>query len=82
MEEKHFKIIEEDGLVIFDGSDDYVPEEEIIDDKDELDIEYLLRASMLQGETKSSEKGNDFMVSCGVVLVTVLYVAALCLIYF
>ena len=82
MDNNSFKIIEEDGLIIFDGSDDYVPGEKFIDDNDELDIEYLLRVTELNDEIKSAGKAKGTLVSCAIVLFVVLYVGLLCLMYY
>ena len=82
MAEKKFKTIEEDGIVVFDGSDDYFPGEDIIDEEDELDIEYLVGATKQQEGRQSSERIKDLIVSCCVILGSVLYIAALCLIFY
>lgn len=79
MKTERFKTIEEDGIVIFDESDDLVPgEAQILDEDDELDVEYLLRETARQEEQEAEEKRKQRWVSAGVIAVMVIFIAGVC----
>lgn len=79
MKTERFKTIEEDGIVIFDESDDLVPgEAQILDEDDELDVEYLLRETARQEEQEAEEKRKHRWVSAGVIAVMVIFIAGVC----
>lgn len=84
MRREDFTIIEdEDGMVIYDESDDYVPEEnQIIDDDDELDMEYILKYEKLQAAREEAENQKQRWVSAGVIAGVILFVTAVCYINF
>lgn len=84
MERENFTIIEDaDGIVIFDGSDDYVPEEnQIVDNDDELDMEYILEYEKQQAARVAVENQKHRWVSAGVIAGVILFITAVCYINF
>ncbi len=84
MEKDRFKIVEdEDGVIIYDESDDYVPgEEEILDEDNELDTEYILREAKRQEVREAEEKHRQKWISAGVVIAVVAFIAGICFINF
>ncbi len=83
MEKKRYRIIEEeDGVVIYDESDDYVPEENILDEDDELDTDYILRDAKRQEEQEAKEKRQQRLVSSGVIAAVVAFIAIISYINF
>lgn len=84
MEKDRFKIVEdEDGVIIYDESDDYVPgEEEILDEDNELDTEYILRESKRQEAQEAEEKHRQKWISAGVIIAMVAFIAGICFINF
>lgn len=78
-----FKTIEKDGIVIFDGSDDFVPgEAQILNEDDELDVDYLLRETARQEEQEAEEKGKQRWISVAVITVVVSFIVAVSYINF
>lgn len=84
MTREDFKIIEdEDGIVIYDESDDYVPEEnQIVDDDDELDMEYILEYEKQQAAQVADENKRQRWISAGVIAGVILFITAVCYINF
>lgn len=83
MKTEKFKTIEEDGIVIFDESDDFVPgETQILDEDDELDVDYLLRETARQEEQEAEEKGKQRWVSAAVIAGVVTFIAVVSYINF
>lgn len=78
-----FKTIEEDGIIIFDESDDFVPGElEVLDEEDELEVEYLLRETARQEEHEAEEKRKQRWIFASVVAVVVSFIAVVSYINF
>lgn len=84
MNKERFKVVEDkNGIVVYDESDDYVPgEEQIIDEDDELDIDYILREAKRQEEQEDKEKHQQRRVSVGVIIAVVAFIAGICYINF
>lgn len=84
MTREDFRIIEdEEGIVIYDESDDYVPEEnQIVNDDDELDMEYILEYEKQQAAQVAAENKKQRWVSTGVIAGVVLFITAVCYINF
>ena len=80
MGRENFTIIEdEDGIVIYDESDDYVPKEsQMVDDGDELDMEYLLKHEKQQ----AAESQKQRWISAGVIAGVILFITVVCYINF
>lgn len=78
-----FKTIEEDGIVIFDESDDLDPGEvQILDEDDELDIDYLLMETARQEAQQANDSQIQHRVSVGVIVAVVAFIAVICYINF
>lgn len=76
MRKTEYKIIEEDGLIIYDESDDLdLGEMHILDDFDELDIEYLLRETARQEAQQAKERRTQRWISTAVILSVVSFIA-------
>lgn len=77
---KHnFKKIEEDGITIYDESDDFFSgEEHILEVDDEIDIEYFERAWNEQQEREAAEARSQRWVSVSVIVGIILYIIAVC----
>lgn len=84
MTREDFTIIEdENGIVIYDESDDYVPEEnQIVDDNDELDMEYILEYERQQAAQVADENKMQRWISAGVIAGVILFITAVCYINF
>lgn len=83
MKTEKFKAIEEDGIVIFDNSDDFDPgEANILDEDDELDVEYLLRETECQEIREAEDKRKQLWVTAGVIAAVVGFIAGICYINF
>lgn len=84
MAREEFTIIEDkDGIVIYDESDDYVPEEnQIVDDDDELDMEYILEYEKQDAAREAAENKKQRRVSTGVIVGVILFITAVCYINF
>lgn len=79
MAEEKFNIVEEEDITIFDESDDYVPGEvTVLDEDDELDVEYLLRETALQEAQQARKQKTQRWVSVGVVAAVVAFIAGVC----
>lgn len=80
MVKEKFEVVEDkDGIVIYDESDDYDPgEEQIIDEDDELDIDYILREAKRQEAQAAEEKRKQRWVSAGVIVAVVAFIAGIC----
>ena len=75
-----FKVVEdEEGIVIYDESDDYDPgEEQIIDDDDELDYDYIRRYEKMQENQQTEEKRQQRWVSIGVIVSVIAFIIGTC----
>lgn len=79
----NFKIIEEDGIVVYDESDDFVPCETVmLNDESELDIDYLLSETARQETIQAHERRRQRWVSVGVIMAVVAFIAGVCYINF
>lgn len=79
----NFKIIEEDGIVIYDESDDFVPgETKKLIDEDQLDTDYLLRETARQEIKQAEERRKQRWISTGVIMAVVAFIAGVCYINF
>lgn len=71
-----FKTIEKDGIVVYDESDDFVPgEEQILDEEDELDTDYLLQETARQEARHAEERRRQMYVSVGVIAAVIIFIA-------
>lgn len=79
MESDGLKIVEEDGIVIFDASDDYAPgEQQIINDDDELDIDYLIKQTRIQEARKRKDQRRQLLVSVILIATVIAYIGIVC----
>ena len=75
MKNGQFNVIEdEDGIILYDESDDYLPRE-AEDNDDELDIEYLIEEQKRQDALKTAEDRKQRRVSFGVIAGVILFIA-------
>ncbi len=75
---KKFNMIEEEKVVIYDESDDYDPgEEQIVDDDDELDYDYIRKYEKLQEIEQTKEKRQQRWVTFGVITGIIVFIAGL-----
>ncbi|MDE6415472.1 MAG: hypothetical protein K2K68_00395 [Duncaniella sp.] len=76
---KHYEfhvIDDEDGIVIYDESDDYFPGDgRIFDGTDELDMDYILEYEKQQEARKAAELRHQRWISAGVIACVILYIA-------
>ncbi|MDE5607958.1 MAG: hypothetical protein K2I64_03390 [Muribaculaceae bacterium] len=88
MHKKEFEVIEVDGVVVYDESNDYVPGEDFYDElcklegNDDLDMEYILSTESLREAEMRRKKRRDGLVSVAVITSIVLYVGVLCWLFF
>lgn len=76
-----FKIIEEDSIVVYDQSDDFVPgETRILDEEDDLDTDYLLRETARQEVRHAEESRRQRYISVGVIAAVIIFITGV--IYF
>lgn len=76
-------VSDEDGIVIYDESDDFDPgEARILDEDDELDIEYLQRETARQEARQAIERRTQRWISVAVILTSVSFIAAVSYITF
>lgn len=81
--EQYNILMDEDNLVIFDESDDFVPgEAQILDKDDELDMEYLLRETARQEAEQEKELQSQRWMSVGVISAVIAFIVGLCYIIF
>lgn len=74
---------DEEGIVIFDRSDDFDPGEvQILNEDDELDTDYLLRETARQEAQQEKERKTQGWVSAGVIAAVVAFIAGVCYINF
>lgn len=74
---------DEEGIVIFDRSDDFDPGEvQILNEDDELDTDYLLRETARQEAQQEKERKTQCWVSAGVIAAVVAFIAGVCYINF
>lgn len=74
---------DEEGIVIFDRSDDFDPGEvQIFNEGDELDTDYLLRETARQEAQQEKERKTQGWVSAGVIAAVVAFIAGVCYINF
>lgn len=79
METDGLKIVEEDAIVIFDASDDYDPgEQQIINDDDELDIDYLIKQTCIQEARKRKDQRRQLLVSVILIATVIAYIGIVC----
>lgn len=88
MNKKDFRIIEDgDGTVIYDESDDFVPDEDIIIDDEDLDMDYIREYEKRQAKKKGADMRQQRWVSVGVIagvilfIVTVSYINFKCILF-
>lgn len=68
MDKEKFRIVEdEDGIAIYDESDDFVPGEEGILDDDNLDMDYIREYEKRQADNKRAYGHQQKWVSVGVI---------------
>ena len=90
---KHFETIEEDGIVIYDESDDYDPGEDencasedggfrLMDNEEIFSDEYMREYDRKMDAKKTKEKRVQRLISIGVISGIITYTAILCLIFF
>ena len=73
-----FNVIEdEDGIIIYDESDDYLPRESEEND-DEFDIEYLIDEQNRQDARKAIVCRKQRWVGFGVIAGVIVYITAVC----
>lgn len=78
MNKEGLRIVEdEDGIVIYDESDDLVPGEDVILDDDDLDMDYIREYEKRQAEKKTAESHQKKWVSVGVIAAIVLFIMAI-----
>lgn len=78
-----FKIIEEDGIVVCDESDDFDPGEmQVLDEDDELDTYYLLRETQRQEVLQTEERRKQRWISAGVIVAVATFISIVCYINF
>lgn len=84
MRTDHSKVVrDEEGIVIFDRSDDFDPGEvQILNEDDELDTDYLLRETARQEAQQEKERKTRGWVSAGVIAAVVAFIAGVCYINF
>lgn len=88
MHDKSFTIVEEDGIVIYDESDDYDPAEDNISEsslKTNEEIfteEYMMKFSQEMDYKIVREKRNQRLVSISVIFTIILYISLLTYIFF
>ncbi|MDE6339870.1 MAG: hypothetical protein K2K97_08815 [Muribaculaceae bacterium] len=88
MDEERFKMIETNGVVIYDESDDYVPGEDYSEDicelegNEDLNMEYILATERERGAGMLRRKRIDGVISVSVVVCVALYIAILCWMFF
>lgn len=68
--------MDEDGMVVYDESDDFVPgETQILDEEDELDTDYLLRETARQEVRHAVERRRQRYISAGVIAAVIIFIA-------
>lgn len=89
MGKDRFEIVEVDGVVIYDESDDYYPGEERsgnglceLEGNEDLDMEYILSTEQKRNAEMRRKKRIDSLISGAVVASVVLYIALLCWVFF
>lgn len=83
MKSDKFRVVEEDGVVILDETDDYVPGEiRLTEDDDDLDIDYLINQTRLQEAQKRSERQQQRWVSVGVIITVLAFIGVMCYVNF
>lgn len=83
MKDKFNIVSDEDGIVIFDESDDFDSEEvQVLDEDDELDTDYLLRAMARQEARQAEEHRKHRWISAGVIMVVAAFITGVCYINF
>ena len=76
MKDKFNIVRDDDGIVVYDESDDIDPEEmQVLDDEDELDTDYLLRETKLQEARQAEEHRMQRYVSAGVIAAVIIFIA-------
>lgn len=76
MKDKFSIVTDDDGIVVYDKSDDFDPEEmQVLDEDDELDTEYLLRETACQEAKQAAEHRRQRRVSVGVIVAVAAFIA-------
>ena len=90
---KHFEMIEEDGIMVYDGSDDYDPGEDencasedggfrLMDNEEIFTDEYMREYDRKMDAKKAKEKRVQRLISIGVISGIIIYTVILSLIFF
>lgn len=75
MNKEDFRIEkDEDGIVIYDQSDDFVPGEGNIIGDDDLDMDYIREYEKRQAEKKGADTRQQRWVSVGVIAGVILFI--------
>lgn len=93
MKEREFEIIEEDGVVIYDESDDYDPGEDeeihaepggfrLMSNEEIFTDEYMRNYAKKMDEKIAREKRSQCLISVGVIVAIILYIALITYINF
>lgn len=88
MSEKKYETIEEDGIIIYDESDDYVPEEEddsefrLLSNEEIFTEEYMHDYAARMDAKIAGEKRIQRLISIGVVLAIIAYTGFLIAVVF
>lgn len=90
---KHFETIEEEGIVVYDESDDYDPGEDekyasedssfrLMDNEEIFTDEYMREYDRKMEAKKAKEKRVQRLISLSVISGIIIYIAILSLIFF
>lgn len=83
MSERKFETIEDEGIIVYDESDDFAPEEDdasefhLITNEEIFTEEYIQDYSAKMDAKIAKEKRNQRLISVGVVLSIILYIGCL-----
>lgn len=76
MKDKFSIVTDDDGIVVYDNSDDFDPEEmQVLDEDDELDTDYLLRETARQEARHAEESRRQRYISVGVIATVIIFIA-------
>lgn len=83
MNKEDFRIVEEeDGIVIYDESDDFVPGEDYIIGDDDLDMDYIREYEKRQAKKKGADMRQQRWVSVGVIAGVIIFIVTVSYINF
>lgn len=88
MNDKSFTMVDENGIVVYDESDDFDPEEEnftespLKSNEEIFTDEYMIEFSQKMDQKIAKEKRTQRLVSVGVILTIILYISLLTYIFF